>query len=173
MFMSKATFLTCMLFYFELYSEVKIFLLIRKTDSFTRNARFSGLELLISLNTIVRKFELFYRFKIWLLLLTSSVVKKLSDNLNWIDKSSSGTYHKYALCTRVWKWLLKQAPHCAPVIFLRPPDYIYLKTKSANDMPRRWSLKSISTLISTLSVHRGMIISAQFWLLNLLHYQIL
>ena len=82
MFMSKATFLTFMLFYFELYSEVEILLLIRKTDSFTRNARFSGLELLISLNTIVRKFELFYRFKIWLLLLTSSVVKKLSDNLN-------------------------------------------------------------------------------------------
>ena len=31
--------------------------------------------LLISLNTIARKFELFYPSKIWLLLLTSSVVK--------------------------------------------------------------------------------------------------
>ena len=55
--------------------------------------------------------------------------KKLSDNLNWIDKSSSGTYHKYALCTRVWKWLLKQAPHCATVIFLRPL-IIYISRQS-------------------------------------------
>ena len=133
MFMSKATFLTCMLFYFELYSEVEILLLIRKTDSFTRNARFSGLELLISLNTIVRKFKLFYRFKIWLLLLTSSVVKKLSDNLNWIDKSSSGTYHKYALCTRVWKVAAKTGTALCNRHFSKTPDYIYLKTKSAND----------------------------------------
>ena len=132
MFMSKATFLFFSILSFTLNWN---FFFIRKTDNFTRNARFSGLDLpiLISLNTFARKFKLFNPSKIWLLLLTSSVVKKLSDNLNWIDKSSSGTYHKYALCTRVWKVAAKTGTALCNRHFSKTPDYIYLKTKSAND----------------------------------------
>ena len=112
----------------------------------------------------MRKFELFYRSKIWLLLLTSSVVKKLSDNLNWIDKSSSGTYHKYALCTRVWKVAAKTGTALCNRHFSKTPWLYISQDKVSQWQPRRWSLESISTLISTLSVHRGMIISAQFCL---------
>ena len=140
MFMSKATFLTFMLFYFEFYSKVEIlatllisFSLLEKQTIYSQCQLFWLGTILISLHTFAGKFKLFCPSKIWLLLLTSSVVKKLSDNLNWIDKSSSGTYHKYALCTRVWKVAAKTGTALCNRHFSKTPDYIYLKTKSAND----------------------------------------
>ena len=92
------------------------------------------------------------------------MVKKLSDNLNWIDKSSSGTYHKYALCTRVWKVAAKTGTALCNRHFSKTPWLYISQDKVSQWQPWRWSLESISTLISTLSVHRGMIISAQFCL---------